>query len=361
MSANEFCLSGREVANRFTAFLALLALLTPDWQRGSMRQDSRNRPATTAHLERHARPVNPSVSAGQDALDRYTTYLRDEEDLSSSTVHNYLSDLRQFAAWCEATWEEGQEQDTVQPFMPANISTPTITRYRSYLQTVLRLKPASVNRSLVTLKRYFSWAVDAGLVTRNPASVVKLVPEEEQPTRHLTDSEEEALVAAVTAGGSLRERTIIVLMLHTGLRAREVCTLRQQDVKRGKRTGSLQVIGKRNKYREIPLNATARAALAEYLPALPLDADYLFLSGKTGEALTERALGHLVKKYARAAHLTDVSPHDLRHRFGYRMAESVPLYRLAQIMGHASLDTTMIYIRGIKSDLQKEVEKIAWA
>jgi integrase/recombinase XerD len=43
------------------------------------------------------------------------------------------------------------------------------------------------------------------------------------------------------------------------------------------------------------------------------------------------------------------------------MAEVVPLHRLAQIMGHDSLDTTMTYIRATRSDLQNEVEKIAWA
>jgi integrase/recombinase XerC len=309
---------------------------------------------------RPGRPINPSISTtGHETLDKYAAYLRTEEDLSSSTVRNYLSDLRQFAAWCEATWEESQEAG--QPFTASGVSTPTITRYRSYLQTVLKLKPASINRSLVTLKRYFSWAVAARLVVRNTASVVKLVAQEAQPPRHLTDAEEEALVAAVTASGHLRDRTIIVVMLHTGLRAREVCTLKPDNVTRGKRTGAVQVIGKRNKYREVSLNATVRASLAEYLPTLPPEAPYLFPSGKTGEALTERALGYLVKKYAIAARLADVSPHDLRHRFGYRMAEAVPLHRLAQIMGHDSLDTTMIYIRGTKSDLQKEVEKIAWA
>ncbi len=56
-----------------------------------------------------------------------------------------------------------------------------------------------------------------------------------------------------------------------------------------------------------------------------------------------------------------MSPHDLRHRFGYRMAESVPLHRMAQIMGHDSLDTTMIYVRATAGDLQREVEEIAWA
>jgi integrase/recombinase XerD len=43
------------------------------------------------------------------------------------------------------------------------------------------------------------------------------------------------------------------------------------------------------------------------------------------------------------------------------MAQLVPLHRLAQIMGHESLDTTMIYIKATKADLQQAVEKIAWA
>ena len=60
------------------------------------------------------------------------------------------------------------------------------------------------------------------------------------------------------------------------------------------------------------------------------------------------------------ADLAEVSPHDLRHRFGYRMAKVVPLYRLAQIMGHDSLDSTLLYIQATKQDLQHDVEKIVW-
>ncbi|MDF5716223.1 MAG: site-specific integrase [Rhizonema sp. NSF051] len=183
---------------------------------------------------------------------------------------------------------------------------------------------------------------------------MKLIPKVDSPPRHLSNVEESALVAAVTNFGNLRDQTIIVLMLHTGLRAQEVCKLHPEQVHLGKRSGILQVYGKRNKFREVPLNATARAILTVYIKTQTLDANYLFVSEKTGEALTERALGYLVKKYAHIASLTDVSPHDLRHRFGYRMAQVVPLHRLAQIMGHDSLDTTMIYIRGTQSDLQKE-------
>ena len=154
--------------------------------------------------------------------------------------------------------------------------------------------------------------------------------------RHLSQEEESALVAAVNSTGTLRDRTIITLLLHIGLRARELCTLTRKQMHLGKPNGTLRIIGKRNKFRDVPLNATAWSLLGMYLETLLKESIYLFSSEKTQEALTERALGHLV----------DVSPHDLRHRFGYRMVEVVPLHRLAQIMGHDSLDTTMLYIRG---------------
>ena len=86
----------------------------------------------------------------------------------------------------------------------------------------------------------------------------------------------------------------------------------------------------------------------------------MFVSQRTGTHLTPRGVGFLVKKYARQAGIEDLFPHDLRHRFGYRMVERVPVHRLAQIMGHDSLDTTMIYNRGTQSDLQQAVESIAW-
>ena len=111
---------------------------------------------------------------------------------------------------------------------------------------------------------------------------------------------------------------------------------------------------------DVPLNTTARSVLSMYLETLPEESTYLFPSEKTQEALTERVLRHLITKYARAAHLVDVSLRDLHHRFGYRMAEVVPLHQLVQIMGHDSLDTTMLYIRGTQQDLQQDVEKIAW-
>jgi integrase/recombinase XerC len=308
------------------------------------------------------RTSQPTLSErGEQLLAQYEQQLRIEEDLACATIRNYLSDLRHFAAWCEFVWKQGREVEP--PFTPEAVTTPTLTDYRTYLQQKLYLKPNSVNRSLISLKRYFAWLLSMGQIRHDPAKVVKLVGEEMTFPRHLDDQEEQALVAAVTERGGARDRAIIVLLLHTGLRARELCTITRGQVKIGKRSGAITVYGKRNKYREIPLNATARAALVAYDSSLlkpSSDPAPLFLSEKRHTQLTVRGLGYLIKKYADRAHISDVSPHDLRHRFGYRMAQSVPLHRLAQLMGHDSLDTTLLYIQGTKEELQQAVETIAW-
>jgi integrase/recombinase XerC len=318
------------------------------------------------------RAGKPALSAaGQAALTAYADQLWQLRDLRPATLRNYISDLRQFAAWCEAIWREAAASAT---FTPAHLTTPTLTAYRAHLQA-LGLTPATINRHLVSLKRYCAWAHEQGLVAVDPGKPVKLVPRVPQPPRQLGDREEAALVAAVTAHGMPRDRALLVTALHTGLRAEELCGLRRQDVTVGPRSGVVRVYGKRNKYREVPLNSTARDALRTYLATLPEDTPCLFPSRKGGEGaggaagkgattaapISPRALGYLVARYAQLARVPDVSPHDLRHRFGYRMAKAVPLHRLAQLMGHDSLDTTRIYVASTRQDLQDAVETIAWA
>jgi integrase/recombinase XerC len=295
----------------------------------------------------------------RQALVPYAYHLKQEADLSPATVRNYLGDVELFVAWYEQVWSGGQEV-----FSPGAIATPTLTRYRDYLKKEQHLKPATINRYLISLKRYFDWAASTARVTRDPARPVKSVDQTPQAPRHLSDKEEGDLVAAVEQEGKPRDIALIVLMLHTGLRVGEACALTWEDVTLQERNGILKVWGKGQKYREVPLNATARQVLAEYQMWL-VGQDLkltgpVFVSQRTRESLTPRGLRFMLDKYARRAGVENLGPHDLRHRFGYRMAEKVPLHRLAQIMGHDSLDTTLTYIRGTQRDLQQAVETIAW-
>ena len=251
----------------------------------------------------------PALSTtGQVTLDAFATALRTTLDMSPITIRNYLSDLRQFIAWAEAEWAEAEPPHT---FAPTSISTPLVVRYRTYLQQTQHLAPTSINRALISLKRYSAWLCAENLLPRDPVAPVKLIPITHAPPRQLTSSEEEALMAAVQTHGTARDYTLITLMLHTGLRATEICSLRPRDIALRKRSGSVRVYGKRNKYREVPLNATARTVLAPYLAALSAPDAPLFASARTGAPLTTRGLGYMITKYADLARISNLSPHDL--------------------------------------------------
>lgn len=306
--------------------------------------------------------MRPSFNVSSQANNYIQQFINDlklNEDLSAKTLIQYASDLRHLADWYEGSWHRHQEKEI--RFAPNEMTTPTLIHYREYMQKIRSLKPKTINRRLNTLKRFFEWAFQKKMVSLNVAKPLKLVPEETTSPRHMTDQEETSLITAVQNSGTTRDYNLILLMLHTGLRTMEVCRLIKSDIKIGKRSGRLLIrSGKRNKQREVPLNATVRQALEVYLSTVKDDHDPLFPSKKTGGHMGERALRHLILKYIKLANLVDFSPHDLRHRFGYVMSERTPLHRLAQIMGHDSLNTTMVYVRATRSDLQAEVEKIAW-
>ncbi len=170
---------------------------------------------------------------GAEAVDSYGRHLREHEDLSAPTLRNYLSDLRHFAAWYEPLYMERRTEGAC--FGPADVATPAITANRSWMQREARVEPATINRRLVTLNRYFAWALGQGLISRDPAKPVKQVPIVESSPRQLSDREENALLAAVERYGSLRDRTLIVLALHTGLRAGELVGLKLEHVDRRER------------------------------------------------------------------------------------------------------------------------------
>src|SRR6266702_837509 len=129
--------------------------------------------------------AQPDLSKeGQQVLDHYAYTLKQVEDLSTVTIRNYLSDLRQFMAWCECCWHEEQDERS---FASQAIAPPLLIRYRTYLQTTLWLKPSNINRALMSLKRYFTWVVREQLIQDDPTSTVKLVPKEATVPRHLSN------------------------------------------------------------------------------------------------------------------------------------------------------------------------------
>ena len=294
---------------------------------------------------------------------KYLEYLR-SQDRSKNTIRAYITDLRGFSSWFEQT--------SGQPMSPDQVTATDLGKYTGFLQTTKKRKPRTVNRKLVSLSVFFTWAIAQGLANIDPTEGIEKAKEEELTPRWLERTEQDDLLqeleAAVTTArtdAALREaqrdRAMLYLMLNTGLRVSEVSDTRLDDLTLEGRAGSIAIRGKGNNVRIVPLNASARRTLRIWLEARPaIDDDHIFL-GKRRTYLRPDGIFKRVRHYAQRAGIEDISPQTLRHTCGKNLADQgVSLDRVAAILGHEDLNTTKIYTLSSQSDLAREVEKIAW-
>ena len=278
---------------------------------------------------------------------------------SPHTIRAYTRDLRLFARWFVIT--------NGKPLSLEGITPIDLRQYRSHLSTVKGRKPATANRKLASLSAFCRWARGDGLIAANPAQGIGQVEKVRPAPKWLDKRGQYAFLRAVQERGRKRDVALITLMLHTGLRVSEVANLKVGDARISPRKGSVMVRGgEGNKFRQVPLNADARKAIQAYLEArsghgerLEVNRGHLFV-GQRGDPLKPSGIYYLVRRYAYDARLDGVTPHTLRHTFGKNLVDAgVSLYRVAQLLGHESVDTTRIYTTPSEQDLQREVEKVA--
>lgn len=282
-------------------------------------------------------------------LGAFTSALR-ARGLSHQTVRAYTGQVERFRRWYE---------QAIGAFEPDGVTALDVADYRRWMQA-RGSKPATVNLALGALSVFFSWAVSAGLASVDPTQGVKRVPQQLPGPRWLDRRAVGALVRAVTRYGTPRDRALITLLLHTGLRVSEACDLRVSDVEIRERSGKVRVrMGKGGKYREVPLNVTVRKVLAEYLEVHP-GGEWFFVNRMRGK-LSPRSAERAVARYARLAGLEDVTPHALRHTFCKMLVDAgESLDRVAALAGHANLNTTARYTKPSFADLEQAVQKLAW-
>ncbi len=241
--------------------------------------------------------------------------------------------------------------------------TPTDVRdYRAHLVTVERRAPATVNRRLAALRKFFGWAKGRKLITELPTDPVKGVPTAPRAPKSLAKREVDRIIREAERRGKKRDVAILLTLRHTGLRVGELCDLRLGDIEVGERKGQLTVReGKGRKHRTVPLNVDVRRALTHYLAVRPRVADdALFISQKTKRGLSAHAVAALVAGYARRAGLPDVTPHTLRHSFAKHLLDAgEPLPTVAAALGHTNLNTTAIYTQPSARDLERAVGRLA--
>jgi integrase/recombinase XerC len=269
--------------------------------------------------------------------------------LAPPTARAYAEDLRDFACWFEQTNGRGLESGLV--------TSIDLREYQQHVLAVRGLKPATVNRRLCAVRAWLKWCRERGLVDSLPR-FPRRASEPARAPKALDRVEAGRLERAVEREGTPRDRALVALMLHAGLRVGEVVSLRVDDVELSERKAKVVIrAGKGAKRREVPLGPEARRALREYLEARH-PGEWLF-PGRGGGHVTARAVQAAVKKYAYLARLVagQVTPHVLRHTFATRLLRGgADIVVVAGLLGHARLDTTARYTRPRWEEMERAVE-----
>jgi integrase/recombinase XerD len=188
---------------------------------------------------------------------------------------------------------------------------------------------------LAALRRVFSWAAETERIVRNPAQHLTDVAEKPLAPKDFSDVERRRIVRHAEKDGPMAEAIVIVL-LNTGLRVEELVTLTWQRVQIHARSGWIDVVGKGEKRRRLPLNVEARTALEAIQPVSVVsvdDHDGALFRGKRGP-YTARGIEYLVAELGRRAQVPNVHPHRFRHDTARRLVESVDLPTVAAWLGH---------------------------
>ena len=276
----------------------------------------------------------------QPLAEQFYLYLEAEKASSPLTVQAYRADMKSFVGFLE--------REGVIPEVP-NV-TPTVLR--NYLIDMTRrgLKASSRARRLHALRSFWRYLVTTDVVTSNPCDRlatprrVKPIPEYLTPDecQALLDATEEQYYSLL----AVRDRAVLSVLVYCGLRRREVLNLRMGDIDLANRT--LKVIrGKGNRSRVVPLTDHPAEAIGEWLDARPTKEHDVLFTGRDGRPLQPHGLNDAFHRAATGAGVArpGVSLHTLRHSFATMLLHSqVDLFSLQKLLGHASIESTAVYL-----------------
>jgi len=259
---------------------------------------------------------------------------------SSSTIVNYMADLRTFLRW--------GHQAVGEKFSLLEVTQEHIRLYRYYLTREQNRAASTVNRHLMSLRKFFGIICHMGDIALNPTEGVSLVSENREiVSRVLTGEEiEKLLLAAQTgtrAGLIRRDVTVLQLLLHTGIRVSEIIELKMDDLVFDNPGVHVRVARSRNDddVRRLPLPGPASKALHQYLQVRPQHgSSHLFLS-QNGRSISSRTVQRIVNNCARAAGLEDVSAQMLRRTFAHQLfTQTNSLELVSERLGHQNYTIT---------------------
>ena len=224
---------------------------------------------------------------------------------------------------------------------------------------MLAIPPATVTRSLASLKSFYTYLMGKGLVAVNPARGLSPARVERKLPHILTSKEVELFLEQPDPSDAkgCRDRAMLELLYATGIRASELINLNIQDL--NLRSGVLYCRGSKG-VRSIPVYPSAVVAVSDYIYRMrglitgPESGNALFVN-LNGGRLTRQGFWKIVKGYATEAGITkEITPHTLRHSFALHLLENgASVKDIQTMMGHADISSTQVYVQLLDSHVKQ--------
>jgi integrase/recombinase XerD len=296
-------------------------------------------------------------------VEDFLQYLRHERGQSDHTQKTYSGILNRFIGWAQTrnlTDWRSVEFPHLMAFLQHERERPLANQPED---SPRKLSSESIYLEIAALRAFYRFAESEKLLSVNVAENLSLPRRWQRLPKSLTNEEIDDLLAVPTddTPASLCDRAILELAYASGLRLAELCKVRLEQLQL--EAGFINVIGKGNKERVVPLGRKAVEALKHYLdvgrPKLvkTKSPGVVFLT-KRGTPFATVTMWLRIKRCVRRAGITrNVTPHMLRHSFATHLLEhGADLRVIQELLGHASISTTEVYTH-VASQRLREVHR----
>ena len=268
-----------------------------------------------------------------DCIDRYCLSLLADER-AAGTISKYRRDLTAFARWLDGR----------------AVTKESATAWKACLLN-RDYAPRTINSMLAALNSFFRF-MDWNIKVRFLKVQRQIFRDS---SRELTKEEYDRLLTAARESGQERLALIMETLCATGIRVSELRYITVEAALAGRATITLK-----GKIRTILLPAKLCRKLVKYARKQKTASGEIFLT-KSGRPITRRQVWFELKRLCKAAGVepTKVFPHNLRHLFAttfYRAQRDI--VRLADMLGHSSIDTTRIYLMVSGAEQQRQLDRL---
>ena len=272
-------------------------------------------------------------------INEFLQYLQYEKNYSSHTVLSYHTDLLQFCKFLDIAPEK---------LDPSAINSQQIQEWVLALMND-KLSARSLSRKISTLKSFWRFSLKKGYAGTNPTLKI-ILPKTKKPLPAFFKEKEMYNVLEnpfiPDSFEPVRDQLIIEMFYVTGIRLSELINIQDSDLDLA--TGTLRVIGKRNKQRILPIGPSINKDIERYIALRNKEVGtlepYLFVR-KNGLKMYPKLVYNLVHaSMSKVSSLHKRSPHVLRHTFATSLLNGgADINAVKEMLGHSSLAATQVY------------------